>query len=202
MLKRRHDRVVLVSPIAADLPAFEDTDWIGLDAGWQKIEEQGRHCLAAVGDFDSGPLPEKAGIEVFRYPKAKDETDAQLAIELAVGMGYSSIVLWGALSGRLDHTLANMRALVWKYPQVAAMDQAHRVSVLLPGSHVISAGYTHISFFAMEPCRITLIGFEYPLDHHPIDQRDFYTCSNSLVESSGEVIVEQGRVLCVESNCR
>lgn len=201
MLNRDHETAVLVSPIAGALPDLSDCDWIGVDGGWVRIVESSHPLHAIIGDFDSSSDPGlDASIPVERYPVRKDETDAELAMKLAVESGYTKIVFWGALGGRLDHTLANLRCMVWKYPQVVCMDDQHRVRVLLPGSHIIEKKYRHVSFFACDPCRITLIGFDYPLSRAPLDQRDFYTCSNSIREQDGKVIIERGRVLCVESD--
>ncbi|MBF0578348.1 thiamine diphosphokinase [Erysipelotrichaceae bacterium RD49] len=197
---RQHDTAVLVSPIAHDLPDWKNVDWIGIDLGYKKILEAGQSCLFAIGDFDSGQLDDHLPFKLFRHPVAKDETDSQLAIAKASEMGYEHIILWGALEGRLDHTLANLRCIAWMYPTVVCMDTKQKVQILLAGSYAIKRGYKHVSFFALEPSVISLIGFEYPLDHARIDQKDFYTCSNAISNESAIVELEEGRVICVESN--
>lgn len=197
---RKHDTAVLVSPIAGPLPDWIDVDWIGIDVGCQKILEAGKPCLFAIGDFDSGRLPDNLPFPIERHPIAKDETDSQLAMAKAEAMGYKHIILWGGLGGRLDHTLANLRCMAWMYPSVVCMEEKQRVSILLPGNHTIAQGYKHVSFFALEPSVVSLIGFEYPLDHTRIDQKDFYTCSNSILAETATVEVYEGRVICVESN--
>ena len=179
-------------------------DWIGIDMGYQLIVKEKKPCLFAIGDFDSGQLEEPLPFPIERHPVAKDETDSELAIAKAKEMGYDTIILWGALSGRLDHTLANLRCITWQYPSVMAMDEMHRVCCLLPGKYTMDDQYAHISFFAMEPSIISLIDFDYPLDHRRIDQNDFYACSNSISNAgkTGTVVLYEGRVICVETNCR
>lgn len=201
---RKHSTAVLVSPIAKSLPDLKDVDWIGIDMGYQLIVKEGKSCLFAIGDFDSGQLEEPLPFPIERHPVAKDETDSELAIMKAKEMGYKTIILWGALGGRLDHTLANLRCITWQYPSVIAMDEMHRVRCLLPGEYPVDDQYIHISFFATEPSIISLIDFDYPLDHRRIDQKDFYTCSNSISNARGKgaVVLDEGRVICVESNCR
>ena len=82
-----------------------------------------RHALACacpphlvIGDLDSLPPEqqvelEAAGTEFLAYPADKDETDLELALLHAAAKGASSILVIGALGGRLDQTLANIQLL-------------------------------------------------------------------------------------------
>lgn len=208
---RKHDTAILVTPLVRVLPDFQNCDWIGIDSGYHILVEKGITPLFAIGDFDSeedltdARTQKAANTEGYtfpflRYPVAKNETDSEIALLKAAEMGYTTIILYGGLEGRLDHTIANLRCMCWKVPQAIAMDAWHKVSVLLPGEYTIDAAYPHISFFAMEPSVITLDGFDYPLSHRTIDQTEFYTCSNSIShQDSAFAIVEKGRVLCVQS---
>ncbi len=199
---RQHNIAVLVSPIATWLPDIQEADWIGVDAGFQHILDAGHPCLLAIGDFDSGTLPPSPGFPTQILPVAKDETDSEMAMKTAVEMGYDTIYFVGAFGKRLDHTLANIRCIVWKYPQVICLEEHQRLFTLLPGRHCLKANYLHVSFFAYEPSVVSLEGFLYPLDHQLLDQRDLYTCSNFFQTKQGVVTIESGRVLCVESNYR
>ena len=69
-----------------------------------------------IGDLDS--LTEdgqarlrSAGARFITHPKAKDETDLELALTYAIQQGAEEILILGALGGRLDHTLANLLLL-------------------------------------------------------------------------------------------
>lgn len=205
MLKRKHDTAVLITPVAKTVPCFKDCDYIGVDMGYEHIMEAGMTPLFAIGDFDSpGAEPDLAGrFTVLRHPIAKNETDTELALLQAASMGYARIIVWGALGGRLDHELANLRCLLWKVPQAVFLDETQRIRVFLPGEYVMNAQYPHISFFAAESSVITLDGFDYPLVQQHIDEKDFYTCSNSIPKGKeARVILEKGRVLCVETRRR
>lgn len=201
MLKK-HNTAILVSPIATWLPEDIEADWIGIDGGFEPILKAGHECLFAVGDFDTKSLPSSPPFPALVLPVAKDETDSEMAMKVASEMGYETIYFVGAFGKRLDHTLANIRCVVWKYPQVICLEEKQRLFTLLPGQHKISGDYTHISFFAYMPSVITLEGFLYPLTKKSIDQKDLYTCSNSLIQKQGLVTLESGRVLCVQSNCQ
>lgn len=203
--KKRHAVCVLVSPIADSLPEME-ADWIGVDGGGDVLASQNRQPLALLGDFDSAAAdifslkPEWKGlVDVVSLQPEKDETDGQLAMDLAVKAGYETIVFWGSLQGRLDHTLANLRLIAWQFPQVVLMDEKCRVQALLPGEYHFEPYSRHISFFACEPSILTLEGFAYPLYKQPINEKDIFTCSNAL-DQPGMVVVGKGRVLCVETD--
>jgi thiamine pyrophosphokinase len=91
-----------------------------------------RHALAlgllpsvVIGDLDS-LLPddrqrlEANGTKIHQYPRDKDETDLELALNYAHGAGYHEIIILGALGGRLDQTLGNLSLLT--RPEFAALD--------------------------------------------------------------------------------
>ena len=83
---------------------------IAADAGYAELIRQGVKPDLVVGDFDSlGEVP--AGETVVRHPVMKDDTDMMLAVKLGLERGYRDFRLYGALGGRLDHTLANIQTL-------------------------------------------------------------------------------------------
>lgn len=81
-----------------------------------------RHALALgltpnliIGDLDSTtfdlqPLTEK-GTQVIKHPTDKNETDLELAINHALTLSPSQILILAALGGRMDQTLANIALL-------------------------------------------------------------------------------------------
>ncbi|MFN2166013.1 MAG: thiamine diphosphokinase, partial [Anaerolineae bacterium] len=92
-------------------------DWIiGADGGAAQALDWGLLPDLVIGDMDS--LPEAArsrleaeGCQFVWHPRAKDETDLELALQYAVRQGAQEIVVLGALGGRLDHTVANILLL-------------------------------------------------------------------------------------------
>ena len=88
---------------------------IAVDAGFAYLEELGVKPDMAVGDFDSlGYLPKCR--RVSRFPVKKDKSDMELALEKAVAWDYDDLVVYAALGGRLDHTIANLQ-LVAKFSE-------------------------------------------------------------------------------------
>jgi thiamine pyrophosphokinase len=71
-----------------------------------------------VGDMDSISeedlaLIDSKGINKLVFPKEKDCTDTQLALEIALKEGATSVVVLAALGGRPDHSLANILQMLY-----------------------------------------------------------------------------------------
>jgi thiamine pyrophosphokinase len=77
---------------------------------------------AVIGDMDSIPdslrrTLEAQGTAFHQSPSHKDETDLELALLYAIDQGAESIVILGALGGRLDMSIANIMLLT--HPRLA-----------------------------------------------------------------------------------
>jgi len=82
-----------------------------------------RHALAlgltpnvVIGDLDSVTEEERRkikemGVEVMEFSMDKNETDLELAINHAITLNPSEILILAALGGRMDQTLANIALL-------------------------------------------------------------------------------------------
>jgi thiamine pyrophosphokinase len=88
---------------------------IGADGGAARVTNRGMVPGVVIGDMDSlpdGTLDELDDeVEFVEHPRAKDETDLELALRYAARHGAQEIVVLGALGGRLDHTLSNVLLL-------------------------------------------------------------------------------------------
>lgn len=83
---------------------------IAVDGGFASLTAAGVAPDMALGDFDSlGFVPE--GVPCAQFPPEKDASDMELALEHARREGADAVVVYGALGGRLDHTLANLQLL-------------------------------------------------------------------------------------------
>ena len=86
------------------------------DSGLKHLDRLHLSADIVVGDFDSVDptvlsVYQAQGGLVAQYPPEKDYSDTELAIETAVRMGYSSILIFGALGARPDHTFTNIQLL-------------------------------------------------------------------------------------------
>jgi thiamine pyrophosphokinase len=105
-------------PGTASQKALADADMvIAADSGAGTALRLGHVPSYVVGDFDSldAQLVEHLrarGSHIISASVEKDETDTELAVQLAIEQGATHITLLGALGGdRFDHTIANVLLL-------------------------------------------------------------------------------------------
>lgn len=89
---------------------------VAVDGGLHPMQALQLTPNLLIGDLDSVTAAEVAecqekGVEILRYPPAKDQTDLELAVDQVLARGFKKIVLAFALGGRLDHTLGNLGLL-------------------------------------------------------------------------------------------
>ncbi|UQN06887.1 thiamine diphosphokinase [Deinococcus sp. QL22] len=93
------------TPLLAALP--QPALVVAADGGARHAAALGVAVDVWVGDFDSSAdVHLDAPREV--HPAAKDETDAELAVRVALERGATALVFIGAFGGRFDHTAALM----------------------------------------------------------------------------------------------
>ena len=96
---------------------FQVDDFIiAADGGANHLQKMDILPNLIVGDLDSVDEAvlhayKSVGVEVWQHPVDKDETDLELALQRALETGAESIVIVGALGGRLDQTIANLSLL-------------------------------------------------------------------------------------------
>ena len=89
---------------------------IAADGGVDRALALGLHVDVAIGDFDSVTpaglaAVEAAGARIERHPAAKDATDLELALDAALALAPSRILVIGSSGGRLDHLLGSLLLL-------------------------------------------------------------------------------------------
>ena len=196
------DEYVIERPEATDLI-------IAADAGYLTAQRMGITPDVLLGDFDTlgtENIPE--GIECLRMPAEKDDTDTQLAVQVALERGATEIVIVGGLGGRVDHTLSSLAILemLWerKERRVYAIftDGKNRArfirnsGVILPHEH-----YRFFSLIAADEKvkGITLEGCKYPLKNGQILRTHQWAVSNEIVGNCALIEIRRGGVWVIES---
>jgi thiamine pyrophosphokinase len=96
--------------LAQELPIADLV--VAADSGYEAAVDLGFRVDVLVGDLDSiqtSPLPDHVIVE--RHDVNKDQTDLDLALELAVREEPERIVVVGGVGGRQDHELAAFQLL-------------------------------------------------------------------------------------------
>lgn len=164
---------------------------------------------AVVGDMDSvDPAAlasaEAAGTPVARHPAAKDETDLELALDLALAAGPSRLVVVTGTGDRLDHALGVALAVSAPgrpaVPTEAWIGPAH-LWVVREGAAVRLPGRPGdlVSILPLHgPARgITTDGLRYPLSEEDLAAGSSRGVSNQWVAGVATVRLDAGTLVVV-----
>ncbi len=175
---------------------------IAVDAGFLHLSALGIAPDMAVGDFDSlGYVPQCR--RVSRHPVKKDKSDMELAMEKALFWDNGNLVVYGALSGRLDHTIANLQ-LFAQYSELGATvtgigDTFAVRFVTGPDAFVLPEGIDAgtVSVFSANDvaCGVIESGLEYSVNDETLTNRTTRGLSNELTGARATVAVEKGTLM-------
>lgn len=171
---------------------------VAVDGGFASLAAVGCAPDLAIGDFDSlGYVPE--GAEVLAFPPEKDASDMELALGEAVARGADAVEVYGALGGRLDHTLANLQLLASFAERglaVAAVGECERIAFVVgPGELRLPAARGGIvSAFSLTDVSTGVVeeGLKYGLDGVALTNRTSWGLSNELVGTPARIALESG----------
>ncbi|MCY3960756.1 MAG: thiamine diphosphokinase [bacterium] len=178
---------------------------VAADSGLDHAREAGLTVAIAVGDMDSVSAEalaaaEQAGTRIEHHPADKDQTDIELALELAARLADRVIVI-GAAGGRLDHLMGNLAVLAspqwsgvdieaWLGNAQAVVVHGHRTLDVEPGATV--------SLFALgSPARVTTTGLNWPLHDEILDPLTSRGVSNLVTEPLPQLSVSEGVVVAI-----
>jgi thiamine pyrophosphokinase len=161
-----------------------------------------------LGDFDSlgknERIPEE--IEVLQVPAEKDDTDTQLAVQVALEKGATEIVIVGGLDGRLDHTLSNLAILENLYEkQIRAIftnGQNRARFIRNSGVILLREDFRYFSILAADPVikGVSVDGCKYPLKKAKLQKTRQYAVSNEIVGNCALIEIKKGGAWVIESN--
>ena len=186
--------------------ALDDSDAvICADGGYHHALACGLQPDWVVGDFDS----ESAEVllpNTIRVKPEKDDTDMELAVAQGISLRYRTFVLYGALGGRLDHTVANLQllaSLTERGIQATLLDAQNEVTMLQNGTRTLTPNeYPYVSIFShsSQSEGVTLTGFRYPLTEKTLsDTTGGRTVSNALAAPTASITVRRGMLLILRT---
>ncbi len=190
--------------------ALKDGDLcIAADGGLDYLLSVGITPDIVLGDMDSIKVQDALdSFFVKRLPVEKDDTDMLAAIKEGLAAGYQQFSLFGALGGRLDHTIANIQSLLYLLNHGArGTIWGDDMSVLLIRNESLfftaeeAENGRRISVFAFggDAQGVTEKGLKYPLDHVTLKQEFPVGVSNEFTGQDALVEVQNGMLLiCME----
>lgn len=178
---------------------------IAADGGMRHAAALGLTPELWVGDFDSAPdtlLDQWQGIQRQPYPRAKNATDGEIAVDTALARGATSLVIAGALGGeRTDHAVMHLLlalSLTERGIPTLLTTGEEEAQALLGGTLQIDlpkgALFSILPFSALYG--LTIDGARYPLDHAEIDAGSSRTVSN-VAEGPVTITLQSGRAMVI-----
>ena len=182
---------------------------IAADGGYTYCRRLGIRPGLILGDFDSLDEKGKAqmeeeGARILRLPVEKDDTDMLAAIRTGLDRGYRKFRLYGALGGRLDHTIANIQCLNFMKDQGAeGVILEENGSSLLARDETVTFDMTEgrMSLFALGERAegVTIRNMKYTLQNAVLTNSFPIGVSNEFTGERGSVTVRKGTLLILLS---
>jgi len=169
-----------------------------------------------IGDFDSVSEQEKLAIEnlkeqiperIMELPTEKDDTDMMAALKHGLELGYREFRIYAGTGGRLEHTFANIQALLYLKNHDATgylVDGTGMILVLQNEAiHLNKNLEGYLSLFALgkEARGVSIRGMKYTLHNYTMTNDFPIGISNEFMGEEAVISVEDGELVCMISYC-
>lgn len=175
---------------------------IAADKGYDVALSLGLVPDLVVGDFDSrGIVPDVDNLIQLKI--RKDDTDVGHAVEIGFEKGYFEFVVYGAVGGLLDHTLANIAIahdIAVKGGRSLFIGDDYSFTVLHDTELFIpSRDSGRISVFALGGTArgVSISGLSYELSDHTLPCTSHLGVSNAFIGKPSRISVTDGDLLIV-----
>jgi len=188
---------------------------IAVDGGIESAWKLNLTPSYMIGDFDTvsdsilNQYKGRADIMTIRLNPEKDQTDTQEAMELAVELKSSEIIMFGGIGNRLDHTLSNIYvlelALKNKIPAYI-INENNKIYLINRDREIRKAEayskYISLLPFTDEVIGVDLRGFKYRLDKYNFSISGSYGIgiSNEIIAETASISFEKGILIVIEAN--
>ncbi|HWJ02676.1 MAG TPA: thiamine diphosphokinase [Verrucomicrobiae bacterium] len=162
-----------------------------------------------IGDLDSVDPKvlshyQSEGVTIKQFMAEKDDTDQRLALQEAIALGATEVVLLAALGKRLDHSLGSLSVLAYLHSQGVTgtiLDETNEVT--LREHQVIIEGEVgeEISLLPLTTrvTGITTENLQYALKDAVFELGNPYGISNVLTAPKARVTMAEGLLLVIKS---
>ncbi|ONI42258.1 thiamine diphosphokinase [Candidatus Epulonipiscium fishelsonii] len=162
-----------------------------------------------LGDFDSVNPEilkyfENQNIPIIRFIAEKDETDTELALHHAFGVGATDITIYGGVGTRFDHSLANVHLLYQALQNgvTARLKNKHNIITLIDKRIEISGkekDLVSLIPFTPQVTGVTTTNLAYKLNMGQFSQGNPYGISNYMTSHTACIEIEQGLLLVIQA---
>ena len=174
---------------------------IAVDNGLTHLDKIEVNPDILIGDFDSCPkdlLKKYHNIKKLEYPKDKDETDLELALEYCFSKLFTKATIFAAHGKRIDHLLGNIFAIS-RYKGRATIETESEIINFIHKKKTVKGikGQTLSLIPICGPCKnIVTRGLKWNLNKQDLDQ-NFIGISNIAISDEVFISVESGSLLYV-----
>jgi thiamine pyrophosphokinase len=175
-----------------------------------------RHALAVgvmpqvvIGDLDSladadREQLDRSGVPLIVYPTHKDYTDLELAVRYARAQQATDIIIFSALGGRWDQSLANVMLLAapeFAQVPIRLVDHALSIQMIRDRAEIDGRAGDTLSLIALtgDAHGVTIEGCEYPLHDAALPMGATLGISNVFTHPTAKITVRQGLVLALHT---
>jgi thiamine pyrophosphokinase len=177
---------------------------IAADAGMKHAAVLGVVPELWVGDFDSEPetLPDHLkAVQRQGFPREKDKTDGELAVDIALSLGATSLLLVGAFGGeRSDHEFLHLTLAIRLGEKGIPVALTSGTQEGFPLSGKSKFSYPNNTLFSViafsELSGLTVTGAKWPLYDVEVPFGSSWTVSNET-EGLLKVTVRSGRAMLI-----
>jgi len=181
---------------------------IAVDGGVRHLRALNMIPDILIGDLDSVSEQDlewckNLQVKIHQYPREKDQTDFEIALDYAMKKNRDKIIVFGAIGGRIDHTLANIGLL--GNPDYADRDirifSNNEYIYFLHSPTTIKGNIGDI--ISLIPwggpvLGVTTTGLQYPLSDEDLLPDRSRGISNVMSPTEAIIQFKKGNLLCVQ----
>jgi thiamine pyrophosphokinase len=183
----------------------EDDFIIAADGGTRHVLALDRTPNTIIGDLDSLPANfdiSKFDDDVILYPKDKNETDLELAIQHALTLNPEQVIIIAALGGRLDQTLGNIALILHPSREAFVLrldDGVEEVFFCRDQVQVFGTSGDTVSLIPWqgEVTGIVTTGLKWPLQNEILYPQKTRGISNEMISEIATIKINSGLLLIV-----
>jgi thiamine pyrophosphokinase len=185
----------------------EDDFIIAADGGTRHIFALGKMPNVVIGDLDSVTKEEiekikQNDVELILFPRDKNETDLELAIQHALTLDPEEIIILAALGGRLDQTLGNIALILHSSRGAFNLrldDGIEEVFVCQSNCEITGAAGDIVSLIPWqgEVTGVVTTRLKWPLQNETLYPQKTRGISNEMLNDTAAVQINSGLLLIV-----
>lgn len=181
---------------------------IGVDGGAKNILNLGLIPKVVVGDFDSlnqkiiSQLIQKR-VRLIKYPKDKDFTDSQIALDYAIKQKVKRVIFVGLAGNRLDHVLTNLFFVTYpKYKnlEISFLDNKQQIYFVRSSLRFTGRKNDLVSLIPLfnDVTGIATTGLKFSLNAEVLYLGDSRGVSNAMTGQTAEITVRSGLLIVIQ----